>query len=127
MATTAVPVYLSPSRGLIEIHETAGGGSATISNTTLQATFPAGTPLGDLVRTHVADSPAAVAAMLGMVGEPSQHKTGRIFMGTQLTGALAIPPTVIPTESANQITLVCTTAAAGDWVFYAEQIHSALR
>lgn len=128
MALAAAAVRVSPSRGWIAVQDDSSGGTVPVSNAALCAAFPAGTPLGDLVRTPVLNDQAAQDALWGTVGEPSNHKTGRIFMGSQITGALAVPPQVLPRESLGLIVLsVISTAATASWIFYIEQIHSAIR
>jgi len=117
-----------------------GAGSFTLTNAMLTAAFSAvgpplvstpgflaGTPLGDLVRTPVANNAAAVNAMMGEA-TPNPQANGRIFFVTQTTGALQAPAAVVPTAAAGLITLVLTVpAAAGSWEFVIEQAHSLVR
>lgn len=117
---------LSKDRGSLLITCAGGAGGATVSNAELLAAFPAGTPLGDLVRTAVANNAAAVAAMTG--GDvASSAPTGRIYLSSQQAGTPSAPPTIVPTEAAGVITLVLDADADGTWYFYIENVHSLAR
>jgi len=119
---------ISPNRGKLTIVDDGSGGVIVVTNAALLAAFAANTPLGELVRTPVADAGAAAALMLGNPAAVSQRLQGRIFMGSQIAGVLAIPPAVSAAEVALAIVLgVATVAVAGTWIFYIEQVHSQIR
>jgi len=134
-APTATFLQYSPSRGGIFIDKTAGGvdQDETIANAALLAAFAAGTPLGDLVRTAVANDDEAAAVMSGsivtpVVAVPSQAPQGRIYYSTQTTGVAAVPPVVLAKASAGVIVLfIETVAGAGAWTFNIDAVHSAVR
>lgn len=135
MAVTLVQLtLLSPGRAHLLLGND-GAGAFTITNAMLLAAYSAagppavttpgfadGTPLGDLVRTPVVNSAAALAAMMG--------EKGRIYFSSQIAvaGGLSVPPSVVPTEAAGLITLVCTVpATVGAWDFYIEAVPSQVR
>jgi len=118
---------LSKDRGSLRIVCAGGAGGETVSNTELLAAFPAGTPLGDLVRTTVADNAAAVAVMTG-ANVVSSAPSGRIYLSSQQAGTPSEPPTIVPTRAAGDvISLVLDADADGTWYFYIENVHSLAR
>lgn len=117
---------LSPNRGKITVLADNTGNPGTISNANLLAAFPAGTPLGDLVRKPVLNTGEAVALLTGVDFAPKL--TGCCYLGVQRNGVSATPPTFQPDSLANVLIITITPPAVeSNWEFYIEQIHSMIR